>query len=81
MEESEKLKRAASWLREADGLIVTAGAGMGVVGRGAVGGFAPGVAPGAGAPGLGGVAVWRFRSCISRGPGSPGFWGVEYHFH
>jgi NAD-dependent SIR2 family protein deacetylase len=30
MEESEKLKRAASWLREADGLIVTAGAGMGV---------------------------------------------------
>jgi NAD-dependent SIR2 family protein deacetylase len=30
MQESEKLKRAATWLREADGLIVTAGAGMGV---------------------------------------------------
>jgi len=30
MEESEKLQRAVSWLREADGLLVTAGAGMGV---------------------------------------------------
>ena len=30
MEEREKLKRAATWLREADGLIVTAGAGMSV---------------------------------------------------
>ncbi|MFC6311831.1 IS1096 element passenger TnpR family protein [Paraburkholderia dipogonis] len=30
MEERETLKRAATWLREADGLIVTAGAGTGV---------------------------------------------------
>src|ERR1700693_1271027 len=30
MEESEKLKRAVSWLRQADGLLITAGAGMGV---------------------------------------------------
>ena len=30
MDESEKLKRAVSWLRQADGLLITAGAGMGV---------------------------------------------------
>ncbi|MGF6771498.1 NAD-dependent SIR2 family protein deacetylase [Paraburkholderia sp. GAS199] len=30
MTETEKLKRAVQWLREADGLLVTAGAGMGV---------------------------------------------------
>jgi NAD-dependent SIR2 family protein deacetylase len=30
MEETDKLERAVSWLREADGLLVTAGAGMGV---------------------------------------------------
>jgi NAD-dependent SIR2 family protein deacetylase len=30
MNEDEKFRRAASWLREADGLLVTAGAGMGV---------------------------------------------------
>ncbi|WP_367837721.1 NAD-dependent deacetylase [Paraburkholderia sp. DGU8] len=30
MKEGEKFKRAVSWLREADGLLITAGAGMGV---------------------------------------------------
>lgn len=30
MDENERIKRAASWLREADGMLVTAGAGMGV---------------------------------------------------
>lgn len=30
MDETDKFKRAVSWLREADGLLITAGAGMGV---------------------------------------------------
>lgn len=30
MEEVEKIKRAVAWIREADGLLITAGAGMGV---------------------------------------------------
>ena len=30
MDENERIKRAVSWLREADGMLVTAGAGMGV---------------------------------------------------
>jgi NAD-dependent SIR2 family protein deacetylase len=30
MDENERIRRAAAWLREADGMLVTAGAGMGV---------------------------------------------------
>ena len=30
MDENERIRRAVSWLREADGMLVTAGAGMGV---------------------------------------------------